>query len=191
MFYLIKYSRHFICDYMVSDVWYGSLRQWWPRMYGMGHFDSDGVGCMVWVTSTVMASDVWYGSLRQWWCWMYGMGHFDSDGVRCMVWVTSTVMASDVWYGSLRQWERKPSAATVWTIFPLAAKVLLYTPSYRQDGTYHSLCYTSRGALAGMRYVYWLQGVFYPNLFPKQIVKMSFAFDGFLWDIFNIHFWIS
>ena len=32
-----------------------------------------------------------------------------------------------------------------------SARVLLYTPSHRQDCTYHSLCYTSRGALAGMR----------------------------------------
>ena len=35
--------------------------------------------------------------------------------------------------------------------FRLAAMVLLYTPSYRQDSTYHSLCYTSRGALAETR----------------------------------------
>ena len=31
----------------------------------------------------------------------------------------------------------------------LAARVLLYAPSHRQDNTYHGLCYTSRGALAG------------------------------------------
>ena len=33
--------------------------------------------------------------------------------------------------------------------FRLAARVLLYAPSHRQDSTYHGLCYTSRGALAG------------------------------------------
>ena len=33
--------------------------------------------------------------------------------------------------------------------FRLTARVLLYAPSHRQDNTYHSLCYTSRGALAG------------------------------------------
>ena len=32
----------------------------------------------------------------------------------------------------------------------LAARVLLYAPSHRQDSTYHSFCYTSHGALAGM-----------------------------------------
>ena len=35
--------------------------------------------------------------------------------------------------------------------FLLAARVLLYAPSHRQDSTYHGLCYTSRGALAGTR----------------------------------------
>ena len=44
--------------------------------------------------------------------------------------------------------ERKPAAAT-WATLRLAARVLLYAPSHRQDSTYHSLCYTSRGALAG------------------------------------------
>ena len=33
----------------------------------------------------------------------------------------------------------------------LAARVLLYAPSHRQGSTYHSLCYTSRGTLAGAR----------------------------------------
>ena len=33
----------------------------------------------------------------------------------------------------------------------LAARVLLYASSHRQNNTYHSLCYTSRGALAGTR----------------------------------------
>ena len=35
--------------------------------------------------------------------------------------------------------------------FQLTARVLLYAPSHRQDNTYHSLCYNSRGALAGTR----------------------------------------
>ena len=35
--------------------------------------------------------------------------------------------------------------------FRIAARVLLYASSHRQDSTYHGLCYISRGALAGMR----------------------------------------
>ena len=33
----------------------------------------------------------------------------------------------------------------------LAARVLLYAPSHRQDSTYHNLCYTSHEALAAIR----------------------------------------
>ena len=33
--------------------------------------------------------------------------------------------------------------------FQLTARDLLYAPSHRQDSTYHGLCYTSRGSLAG------------------------------------------
>ena len=36
-------------------------------------------------------------------------------------------------------------------LLSITARVLLYAPPHRQDDTYHSLCYTSRGALAGMR----------------------------------------
>ena len=35
--------------------------------------------------------------------------------------------------------------------FWLAAKNFLYAPSQRKDSTYHGICYTSCGALAGMR----------------------------------------
>ena len=35
--------------------------------------------------------------------------------------------------------------------FRLAARVLLYASSHREDNTYHSFCYTSCGALAGIR----------------------------------------
>ena len=35
--------------------------------------------------------------------------------------------------------------------FQLGARVLLYASSHRQDNTYHSLCYTSHGTLAGTR----------------------------------------
>ena len=35
--------------------------------------------------------------------------------------------------------------------FRLTVWVLLHAPSHRQDSTYHSLCYTSYGILAGTR----------------------------------------
>ena len=36
-------------------------------------------------------------------------------------------------------------------VFSISSKGSLYAPSHRQDSIYHSLCYTSRGALAGTR----------------------------------------
>ena len=36
-------------------------------------------------------------------------------------------------------------------LLSITARVILYAPSHRQDSTYHGLCYTSRGALAGTR----------------------------------------
>ena len=35
--------------------------------------------------------------------------------------------------------------------FRLAARILLYASSHRQDSTNHGLCYTSHGALTGTR----------------------------------------
>ena len=46
-------------------------------------------------------------------------------------------MASDIWY--------------IGYSYRLTARVILYAPSHREDNTYHGLCYTSRGALAGTR----------------------------------------
>ena len=67
--------------------------------------------------------------------------------------------------------------------FLLAARVLLYAPSHRQDNTYHGLCYTSRGALAGKifssrptqiyLFIYRLlsiYGVFTPNKIPLTTI---------------------
>ena len=35
--------------------------------------------------------------------------------------------------------------------FRLAARIILYASSHRHENTYHSLCYTIRGVLAGTR----------------------------------------
>ena len=51
-------------------------------------------------------------------------------------------MASDIWLRTILIVRRE---------IRLAARVLLYAPSHRQDSTYHGFCYTSRGALAGTR----------------------------------------
>ena len=57
-------------------------------------------------------------------------------------------MASDIW---LRTILKETHCRHIGYSYRLTARVLLYAPSHRQDNTYHSLCYTSRGGLAGMR----------------------------------------
>ena len=55
--------------------------------------------------------------------------------------------------------------------FRLTARVLLYAPSHRQDNTYHSLCYTSRGALASINEV--VNKIIYKIISNKYIICES------------------
>ena len=58
--------------------------------------------------------------------------------------------ASDIWLRTILI-VRKETCHHIGYFYRLTARVLLYAPSHRQDNTYHSLCYTSCGALAGTR----------------------------------------
>ena len=60
-------------------------------------------------------------------------------------------MASDIWLWTILIVRKETRCRHIGYSFRLAARVLLYAPSHRQDSTYHSLCYTSRGSLAGTR----------------------------------------
>ena len=60
-------------------------------------------------------------------------------------------MASDIWKRTTQIAREEIRCRHIGYSFRLAAKVLLYASSHRQDDTYHGLCYTSRGALAGTR----------------------------------------
>ena len=60
-------------------------------------------------------------------------------------------MASDIWLRTILIVRKETHCRHIGYSFQLAARVLLYAPSHRQDSTYHSLCYTSRGTLAGTR----------------------------------------
>ena len=60
-------------------------------------------------------------------------------------------MASDIWLRTILIVRKETCCHHIGYSYRLTARVLLYTPSHRQDNTYHSLCYTSRGALAGTR----------------------------------------
>ena len=60
-------------------------------------------------------------------------------------------MASDIWLRTILIVRKETRCRHIGYSFRLTARVLLYAPSHRQDSTYHSLCYTSRGTLAGTR----------------------------------------
>ena len=60
-------------------------------------------------------------------------------------------MASDIWLMTILIVRKETRCRHIGYSFRLTASVILYAPSHRQDSTYHGLCYTSRGALAGTR----------------------------------------
>ena len=60
-------------------------------------------------------------------------------------------MASDIWLRIFLIVRKETCCRHIGYSYRLTARVLLYAPSYRQDNTYHGLCYTSCGALAGTR----------------------------------------
>ena len=58
-------------------------------------------------------------------------------------------MASDIWLRTILIVRKETRCRHIGYSYRLTARVLLYAPSHRQDNTYHGLCYTSRGTLAG------------------------------------------
>ena len=60
-------------------------------------------------------------------------------------------MVSDIWLRTILIVRTETRCRHIGYSFRLAARVLLYASSHRQDSTYHCLCYASRGALAGTR----------------------------------------
>ena len=60
-------------------------------------------------------------------------------------------MASDIWLRTILIVRKETRCCHIGYSYRLTARVLLYAPSHKEDNTYHSLCYTSRGALAGTR----------------------------------------
>ena len=60
-------------------------------------------------------------------------------------------MASDIWLRTILIVRKETRCRHIGYSYRLAARDLLYAPSHRQDNTYHSLYYTSCGALAETR----------------------------------------
>ena len=79
-----------------------------------------------WKERNVLFND----ALNTFYLWLYGVRHMVKDH-------------SDS--------EKETCCRHIGYSYRLTARVLLHAPSHRQDSTYHGLCYTSRGALAGTR----------------------------------------
>ena len=60
-------------------------------------------------------------------------------------------MASDIWLRTILIVRKETRCRHIGYSYRLTARVLLYAPFHRQDNTYHGLCYTSHGSLAGTR----------------------------------------
>ena len=60
-------------------------------------------------------------------------------------------MPSDIWLRTILIVRKETHCRHIGYSYRLTARVLLYAQSHIQDNTYHGLCYTSRGALAGTR----------------------------------------
>ena len=60
-------------------------------------------------------------------------------------------MASDIWLRTILIVRKETRCHHIGYFYRLTARVLLYAPSNREDNTYHGICYTSHGALAGTR----------------------------------------
>ena len=93
-----------------------------------------------------------YESLRS------GKENYSFNGEREMFYLTTHsthfiygYMASDIWLRTIPIVREEIRCRHIGYSYRLTARVLLYAPSHRQDNTYHGLCYTSCGALAGTR----------------------------------------
>ena len=81
-------------------------------------------------------------------------------------------MASDIWLRTILIVRKETRCRHIGYSLRLTARVLLYAPSHRQDSTYHSLCYTSRGALAPHG------GFIELFLIPASAAQLVFSWDG-------------
>ena len=60
-------------------------------------------------------------------------------------------VASDIWQSTTQIGRKESRCRHIGYSFRLTARVILYALFHKQDNTYHGLCYTSGGALAGSR----------------------------------------
>ena len=137
MFYLTTHSTHFIYGYMGE-------REMFYLMTHSTHFIYSYMGER---EINVLFND----ALNTFYLRLYGRK-------REMFYLTMhsthfiySYMASDIWLRTILIVRKETRCRHIGYSYRLTARVLLYAPPHRQDNTYHGLCYTSRGALAGTR----------------------------------------
>ena len=130
MFYLTMHSTYFIYGYMASEIWLRTI------LIVRKEIRCRHVGYSFRLAARVLL----YASERE----MFYLTTHSTHFIYCY-------MASNIWLRTILIVRKEIRCRHVGYSFRLAARVLLYASSHRQDSTYHGLCYTSRGALAGMR----------------------------------------
>ena len=154
MFYLTTHSTHFIYGYMASDIWLrkegnvlfnDALNTFYLRLYGAGHIREDSESERKPATAT-------RGLLL-----ISSKGSFICTRKEILYLTTHSThfiygyMVSDIWLRTIPIARKETHCRHIGYSLQLTARIILYAPSHRQDSTYHNLCYTSRGALAGTR----------------------------------------
>ena len=145
MFYLTTHSTHFIYGYMASDIWLRTIlitrEEGRKEMFYLTTHSTHFI-------YGYMASDIWLRTILI----------AREEGRKEMFYLTTHsthfiygYMASDIWLRTILIVRKETHCCHIGYSLRLTARVLLYAPCHRQDSTYHGLCYTSRGALAGMR----------------------------------------
>ena len=74
---------------------------------------------------------------------------FSLEGMKHSTHFIYGYMASDIWLRTIQIAREETRCRHMGNSFQLAARIILYASSHRQDNTNQGLCYTSRGALAG------------------------------------------
>ena len=143
MFYLTTHSEHFIYGYMASDIWLRTI------LIVRNEREREMIYLTTHSTHFIygyMASDIWLRTILI----------VRNEREREMIYLATHsahfiygYMASDIWLRTILIVRNETRCCHIGFSYRLTAMVLLYALSHRQDNTYHRLCYTSRGALAG------------------------------------------
>ena len=133
MFYLTTHSTHFIYGYMASDI-----------IMVKDHSDSEKGNPLPphRLLLSINSKDSFICTREREICF-----YLTTHSTHFMY----GYMASDIWLRTILIVREETRCRLMGYSFRLTARVLLYVSSHRQDDTYHGLCYTSRGALAGTR----------------------------------------